>query len=61
MDTEKPLKVVREIVTNVEEEDESVVEARDKLEKSVMTKLVSPCLQKVETALRENRSLMKDL
>ena len=57
MDIEKSQKVVREIVTNVEEEEESVVEERNKLEKAVMTRLASPCLQQLEAALQENRSL----
>ena len=56
MDIEKPQKVVREIVTNVEEEEESVVEERNKLERAVMTRLASPCLQQLEAALQENRS-----
>ena len=56
MDIEKPQKVVREIVTNVEEEEESVVEERNKLERAVMTRLTSPCLQQLEAALQENRS-----
>ena len=62
MDIDKPQKVMREIITNVEEEDESVVEERTKLERAVMSRLASPCLLTVETALKENRSLkMKQL
>ena len=59
MDIEKPQKVVKEIVTNVEEEEESVVEEKNKLERAVMTRLASPCLQQLEAALQENRSLQK--
>ena len=58
MDIEKPQKVVREIVTNVEEEEESLVEERSKLERAVMTRLASPSLQQLEAALQENRSLL---
>lgn len=57
MDIDKPQKVVREIITNVEEEDKSVVEERNQLEREVLTRLASPCLLAVETALKENRSL----
>lgn len=57
MDIEKPQKVVREIVTNVEEEEESIVEERSKLERAVLTRLASPCLQQLEAALQESRSL----
>ena len=46
-------------MTNVEEEEESVVEERTKLERAVMTRLASPCLQQLEAALQENRSLLK--
>ena len=59
MDIEKPQKVVREIVTNVEEEEESLVEERSKLERAVMTRLASPSLQQLEAALQENRSLLQ--
>ena len=59
MDIDKPQKVVREIVTNVEDEDQSIVDERNRLEGVVMTKLAAPCLQKVESALKENRSLKK--
>ena len=55
MDTDKPQKVVREIVTNVEDEDQAVVDERNRLEGVVMTKLAAPCLQKVESALKESR------
>ena len=57
MDIEKPRKVVREIVTNVEDEEDSVVEERNKLERAVMNKLASPCLEQLTAALQENRSL----
>ena len=57
MDIDKPQKAVREIITNVEEEDESIIEERNKLERAVMSQLASPCLLTVETALKENRSL----
>ena len=61
MDTDKPQKVVREIVTNVEDEDQAVVDDRNRLEGVVMTKLAAPCLQKVESALKESRWLKKSL
>ena len=57
MDIEKPQKAVREIVTNVEEEEPSVVEERSKFERSVVVRLTSPCMQQLESALKENRSL----
>ena len=59
MDVEKPQKVVREIVTNVEEEDQAIIDERNRLEGAVLTKLATPCLQEVESALKENRSLKR--
>lgn len=46
-------------MTNVEEEEESLVEERSKLERAVMTRLASPSLQQLEAALQENRSLLQ--
>ncbi len=55
MDIEKPRKVIREVVSNVEEEEEVVVKEREAMEIAVVTKLISPCLKQVEDALELSR------
>lgn len=54
MDITKPSKGLREMVPNVEEEDESVVEERKAVELGVVTKLTSPCLEEIDSALSNN-------
>lgn len=52
---ETPQRVVREIVTNVEEEDERLMKEKMEQEKRVISELTSPCLKAVEEALKEKR------
>ena len=47
--------MVREVVSNVEEEEEEVVREREAVERRVVTNLTRPCLQQVEDALIKNR------
>lgn len=51
MDISKPGRVVREVVANVEEEEEDVVRKRETIEMGVVSKLTSPCLEEVDNAL----------
>jgi hypothetical protein len=55
MDIARPTKAVREVVLNVEEEEEAVVKERERMEGCVVLKLTGPCLQEVEDALAHNR------
>ena len=51
MDVAKRRRAVREVVSNVEEEEEAVVREREQVEMSVLDKLTSPCLEEAEKAL----------
>ena len=55
MDIAKPTRTAREVVSNVEEEEEAMAKGREKMGKGVVLKLTGPCLQAVETALAQNR------
>ena len=55
MDIARGTKMVREVVSNVEEEEEEVVREREAVERRVVTNLTRPCLQQVEDALIKNR------
>ncbi len=46
---------MREVVSNVEEEDEAVVEEKKRVEALVLDKLTSPCMSELEAALSEGR------
>ena len=54
MDIARFRKAVREVISNVEEEDMAVLKERENMEMAVLTKLISPCLAKVENALQSN-------
>lgn len=55
MDVEAPRKSVREVVTNIEEEDEQLAKEKVEQERNVIMKLTAPCLKDTEDALKEGR------
>ena len=57
MDVEKPQRSVREFSSNVDEEDEKILQQKREQEVAVVTKLTAPCLHDLETALKEKRYL----
>ena len=55
MDIARPVKAVREVVSNVEEEEREVASQREAVEQNVITKLTSPCLDEIHDALASNK------
>lgn len=55
MDVEKPQKSVREFRSNVDEEDEEILQRKREKEIAVITKLTTPCLRDLQIALQEER------
>ena len=55
MDVEAPQRVVREVVTNVEEDDDQVAKEKIEQERNVIVKLTAPCLKDIEVSLKEGR------
>lgn len=45
----------REVVSNMEEEDEAVLKEKKRIEALVLDRLTSPCMADLEAALNENR------
>ena len=57
MDMSKPHKIIREVTSNLEEEDETTAKEREGIETAVLTKLTIPCLEQVKDAIRNNMSV----
>ena len=57
MDVEKPQQSLREFQSNVEEEEEDIMQQKRELEMTIITKLTAPCLTELKGALQLNRYL----
>ena len=57
MEVEKPQRSLREFQSNVEEEEEDIMQQKRELERAVITKLTAPCLSELKAALQVKRYL----